>query len=239
MITEDIRKQLRAPFPSEAISQHPTKTFLSTIKAIYVTERLNDVFGIGGWNVEHKIMSDSEDYVTVEGRIIYGLDEDKERFLRATPYQYGGHKKTGTNTEPADGYKSAVTDCISKCASYLEIGIDVFKGKVSPGKPKDNDMSTKQWNFIKKLGADIGMTEPDVILMVKWVAEQNNFAPRSYKVAKLMLPEENFAEQLKLYSEANIMETMPETKPEPILGHEKENEGVSKGKIDEPDDVPF
>jgi hypothetical protein len=45
-IDSQTRDSLRKPFPSEAITQHPTKTFLSTIKAIYVVERLNDVFGI-------------------------------------------------------------------------------------------------------------------------------------------------------------------------------------------------
>ena len=126
IITEEIRDKLRAPLPAEAIQQHPTKTFLSTIKAIYIVERLNDVFGIGGWNQEHEIISDTEDYVSVRGRLTV-LDEQGEIDL-ATPVQYGGHKKTGKGTEPADGYKSAVTDCMSKCASYLEIGIDVFKG---------------------------------------------------------------------------------------------------------------
>ena len=48
-ITEDMRKELRKPLPSEAITQHPTKTYLSSIKAIYVTERMSDVFGVGGW----------------------------------------------------------------------------------------------------------------------------------------------------------------------------------------------
>ena len=125
-----IRDELRKPFPAEAISQHPTKTFLSTIKAIYITERLNDVFGICGWTLEHNIVSDTAEYVAVCGRIVVG-----EPYHIATPYQYGGHGKTGKNTEPADGYKSAVTDCQSKCASYLEIGIDVFKGLT--GKPKE------------------------------------------------------------------------------------------------------
>jgi len=128
----DIRAELRKPFPPEAITPHPTKTFLSTIKAIYVTERLNDLFGIGGWTLEHEIISDEPDYVAVRGQIVIG-----EPYNIKTPMQYGGHNKTGKNTEPADGYKSAMTDCQSKCASYLEIGIDVFKGtKVSTGQPR-------------------------------------------------------------------------------------------------------
>lgn len=128
IIPQDIRDRLREPFPAEAISQHPTKTFLSTIKAIYIVERLNDVFGIGGWLMLHTIVQDTDDYVSVSGQIHIGAP-----YNFFTTMQYGGHKKTGKNIEPSDGYKSAVTDCQSKCASYLEIGIDVFKGKVQHG----------------------------------------------------------------------------------------------------------
>ena len=124
-LPKEIVEALKVPMPSEAIAQHPTKSFLSTIKAIYIVERLNQVFGVCRWNLEHKIISDDENYVTVKGRITL-LDYDMK-----TPYQYGGHNKTGKGTEPADGYKSAVTDCQSKCASYLEVGIEVFKGKTS------------------------------------------------------------------------------------------------------------
>ena len=54
-VTKEMREALRMPLPSCAVSKHPTKTFLSSIKAIYVTERLNEVFGIGTWQtrVEH------------------------------------------------------------------------------------------------------------------------------------------------------------------------------------------
>ena len=46
-VTKEMREALRVPLPTGAVSKHPTKTFLSSIKAIYVTERLNDVFGVG------------------------------------------------------------------------------------------------------------------------------------------------------------------------------------------------
>ena len=217
IIDNKIRDQLRKPFPPEAISQLPTKSYLSTIKAIYIVERLNDVFGVGGWTIEHEIISDTPEYVTVRGRIVIF-----EPYNVSTPFQYGGHTKTGTNTEPADGYKSAVTDCQSKCASHLEVGIDVFKGKVNatPGKQKvanlpssptktvqgeskkDNKLSTKQWDFIKKIGADNELTEEEVVILVKWVAEQNNIPPRHWKIAKLMLPTENFIARMKEYNDS-------------------------------------
>ena len=219
-IDDAIRKKLREAFPSEAISQHPTKTFLSTIKAIYIVERLNDIFGIGGWTIEHEIISDASDYVTVKGRLIIF-----EPYNITTPYQYGGHKKTGTNTEPADGYKSAVTDCQSKCASYLEIGIDVFKGLVKSGGQRGiqgkkegdektgKELSKSQWKYIKDTGAKKDLTEIEVTELVKWVAEQNSISPRHWKISTLLLPIKNFEEQLDKYLEAKSGQ--PPTTDEP------------------------
>ena len=126
-LPKDYRKKLSAPMPKEAIKQHPAKKFLSTIKAIYITERLNDVFGLSGWDLESEVVDNTMDgdvpYIVVKGRIYIRM------FDLYTPYQYGGHHTGGRNTEPADGYKSAVTDMQGKCASYLEIGIQVFKGQ--------------------------------------------------------------------------------------------------------------
>ena len=123
-ITQEMRIKLREGFPDEAYSVHITKSFLTTLKAMYVTERLNDVFGIGRWSIEHEIVERAENYVLVKGKFV-SLDYDV-----IVPDQYGGHRTEGVNVEIADGYKSAVTDCQSKIASYLEIGIDMFKGKV-------------------------------------------------------------------------------------------------------------
>jgi hypothetical protein len=124
IISDTMREQLRAPFPPEAYRQHPTKTFLTTLKAMYVTERLNDVFGVGRWTIEVEIIERTQDYVLVQGEF-HALDYDV-----AVPKQFGGHQTTGKNVEIADGFKSALTDCQSKIASYLEIGIDMFKGLI-------------------------------------------------------------------------------------------------------------
>jgi len=124
LITNEIYKQLSKPVPDEAIQQHPTKTYLSTIKAIYVAERLNDVFGVGRWTLKHKIIKETENEVLMKGRLIL-LDYDCK-----IPVQYGSGKITGKGKDLADGYKSAVTDILSKTASYIGVGIDVFKGKV-------------------------------------------------------------------------------------------------------------
>ena len=126
VITEEMKQALLAPLPDEAISQHPTKTFLSTIKAIYVTERLNDVFGVGAWKIKTDLIEKCEKMVVVKTTLeIPEYDIYYESF--------GGND----NQDLGDAYKGATTDAITKIGSYLGIGIDVFKGKHTHNKPKD------------------------------------------------------------------------------------------------------
>ena len=106
---------LRKPLDAKAISPHPTKTYLSTIKAIYVVERLNLVFGIGGWRVENQFIEKVEKMVVVKSVFICG-----DIYIEA----FGGND----NVDLGDAYKGACTDALTKIGSYLEIGMDVFKG---------------------------------------------------------------------------------------------------------------
>jgi len=119
MITEEQIKKLKAPLPEEAISQHPTKKFLSSIKAIYVVERLNEVFGIGEWKIANEFVekTEAENPMVVVKSVFTYQDIHIESF--------GGND----NKDLGDAYKGACTDALTKIGSYLEIGIDVFKGK--------------------------------------------------------------------------------------------------------------
>lgn len=138
-ITKEMRDKLREPLPSEAVKPHPTKTFLSSIKAIYVTERLNEVFGVGKWQtkVDHVITTDKSMVVVKLTFTIpkYGVYYEC----------FGGNDNGGENSKNfdlGDAYKGATTDAITKVGSYLEIGIDVFKGKSTPPK---NEEPQKPW----------------------------------------------------------------------------------------------
>lgn len=178
-ITNEIREKLRQPMPKEAISQHPTKKFLSTIKAIYVTERLNDVFGIGRWNLTHEVVKETDTYVLMKGKLVL-LDYDCE-----IPEQYGGHNTTGINTEIADGYKSAVTDIQSKCASYLEIGIDVFKGlkdePITEGEPQPVSQ-TQGLNLLRnKIAKELGQYAKDEEKIINLIANKSGIILKSIK----------------------------------------------------------
>ena len=125
-IPEEIRKKLREPLPDEAVSPHPTKTYLSTIKAIYVTERINDVFGLGSWTLKSEVIERIEKFVVVKA------------VLEIHDYGFYGEAYGGNdNADIGDAYKGATTDALTKIAAQqLEIGIDVFKGKATDRKPR-------------------------------------------------------------------------------------------------------
>ena len=114
-LSQDKIDLLLKPLPKESISQHPTKKFLSTIKAIYVVERLNDVFGIGAWKTKSEFIERVEKMVVVKSTFYCG-DIEVEAF--------GGND----NADLGDAYKGAATDALTKIGSYLGIGMDVFKG---------------------------------------------------------------------------------------------------------------
>jgi hypothetical protein len=125
---EQLKAELYAPLPSEAIKQHPTKTFLSTIKPIYITDRLNEVFGIGKWQTrtENVLVNDNGTVVNKTTLIIeeYGIYYEC----------FGGNDNGGSGSKGfdlGDAFKGATTDALNKIASYLGIGIDVYRGKQS------------------------------------------------------------------------------------------------------------
>lgn len=117
-LTPEQTKKLKEPLPPEAIKPHPTKSFLSSIKAIYVVERLNDVFGLGGWEVENNVIKEEGKWVVVKSTFTA-----KEAGIVVRDI-FGGND----NADLGDAYKGACTDALTKIGSYLGIGMDVFKG---------------------------------------------------------------------------------------------------------------
>lgn len=134
-ITPDIITKLKAPLPEGAVSQHPTKKYLSTIKAIYVVERLNEVFGLGGWMINNEVIENecSSKHIVVKSTFSapkYGI---------VIPDIFGGND----NADRGDAYKGACTDALTKIASYLYIGMDVYKGIHDDGHKPANEPQPK------------------------------------------------------------------------------------------------
>ena len=107
-LTAEKQAQLVRPLPPEAVTPHPSKTYLSSIKSIYVTERLNEVFGVGSWRVGVDKVDQANKMVVVKVRLTipaYGIDYEC----------YGGND----NSDLGDAYKGASTDAITKICSWL------------------------------------------------------------------------------------------------------------------------
>jgi hypothetical protein len=123
-LPQDVMAKLKEPLPREAVSPNPQKPGLSVIKVIYVVERLNDVFGLNGWHVDNEVVE--------TGRmVVVRATLSVPRYAIAIE-QFGGND----NPDRGDAYKGACTDALSKCASYLGIGMDVYKGLYEQG-PRD------------------------------------------------------------------------------------------------------
>ena len=118
----EVIAKLKEPLPAGAVSPNPQKPGLSVIKVIYVVDRLNEVFGMNGWRFVGEVV-ESGPMVVVKGSL-------KVAKYKICIEQYGGND----NSDRGDAYKGACTDALSKCASYLGIGMDVYKGLHDPGR---------------------------------------------------------------------------------------------------------
>lgn len=149
-VTKEMREALRMPLPVGAVTKHPTKTFLSSIKAIYVTERLNDVFGVGSWQIKVNHITTTEKSMVVV-KVEFSIPEYGIYFEC-----YGGNDNGGENSrnfDLGDAYKGATTDALTKIGSYLEIGIDVFKGLGNTA-PAPQQQPKKWLNITDSNGSD-------------------------------------------------------------------------------------
>ncbi len=119
-LPEDLKVKLKEPLPREAVSPNPQKPGLSGIKVIYVVERLNDVFGLNGWHIDNEIVE--------TGRMVVVRATLTIPKYSIVIEQFGGND----NPDRGDAYKGACTDALSKCASYLGIGIEVHGVTAGP-----------------------------------------------------------------------------------------------------------
>ena len=138
---DKIKQELLEPLPSEALKQHPTRKYLTTINSIYVIERLNNVFGLDGWKAKYEVVFQDDSWVVAKCFLTAG---------EIAVEQYGGND----NVDIGDRFKGACTDALTKCASYIGVGSHVWKNeKVAPARkqPSIEMMTIGQTNQIKDL----------------------------------------------------------------------------------------
>jgi len=129
-------EKLKVPLPPEAITQHPTKTYLSSIKAIYVTERFNEVFWIWAWTVKTEFIENAWNGMIVV-KVIFEVP--KLGIYYESFWWNDNGWESNKNFDLWDAYKWATTDALTKIGSYLWVGIDVFKWKSKTPKPSANE----------------------------------------------------------------------------------------------------
>lgn len=124
---KDYYKELSMPFPPEAMTSDTSRGFsLTSIKAQYVRERLNEVMGADGWSSNSEVVRIDEDgSVAVKYSLTMHFPQRS-----VTRTSFGGAKKKTKGQTHGDTYKSAETDALSKAASNFGVGNDVFKGLV-------------------------------------------------------------------------------------------------------------
>lgn len=121
-------EMLNQSIPAWAVKPHPTKKGMSTIHPMAVIDRLNEVFGVGGWSytVEH---------ISCEKVVQKTYNGSRDVFVSAVKgslkigdlvlEQFGG----STNDDKGDALKGGATDALTKTASYLGVGAAIYKGQ--------------------------------------------------------------------------------------------------------------
>lgn len=154
-ITSEMKAMLDKPLPPEAIKQHPTKKFLSTINAIFVTERLNETFGVGAWQTKTEAVTTAP---TKNGTTMVVTKTIFTVPAYGIYYEcYGGND----NADLGDAYKGSMTDALTKIGSYLGIGAHVWKNNPTPAeqpasqpKPQTDTKRKDVTDFLNNLPDD-------------------------------------------------------------------------------------
>ena len=176
------RELLEKPFGPEQIKTREGsfgKT-LEYVEAHTVIQRLNDAFD-GEWSfeiVEQKVLEQTDE-VLVLGQLKAG---------NVVKSQFGSTKITrsrqsGEMVSIADDFKAAATDALKKCATMFGVGLHLYGG--GNGRQQGNGngyypernfgngnggnggngnslLSSKQYQYLQKLNADLGKTAQDL-----------------------------------------------------------------------------
>jgi hypothetical protein len=200
-LSAEQKAQLDSPLPAEAVTQHPTKTFLSSIKSIYVTERLNEVFGVGAWRTKtEKIAEGNGGMIVVKVSLSipeYGIEYES----------FGGNNNGGEgskNFDLGDAYKGAVTDAITKIASWMGIGADVFKGKQTASKTPTQPAQPKQKPSLLPYKLPSGFLERMYAIEQECIAKGEKFRMNNIIEAHYLITSEDYHKVCNLYESFKV-----------------------------------
>lgn len=120
---------LNRKIPQWALSDRPGAGKLTSIKSIYITETLNEMFGIGGWTVQCELIPINGNtfiqtkkgdlsFYTVMMKVIFQTNDIHYECIASAD-----------NTDLGDAAKGAISDCLSKIGSWIGIAAAVYRGE--------------------------------------------------------------------------------------------------------------
>ena len=128
-MTPEIIQILNKKLPDWAVKPNPMKSNMSVIHPMAIIERLNEAFTIGGWIFKTQAIDCTKEIQKTKNgdRTVYMSSVHAE--LSVPKYnihieQFGG----STNDDKGDALKGGATDALTKIASYLNIGANIYKG---------------------------------------------------------------------------------------------------------------
>ena len=151
-LSKEQTDKLTASLPAWAVKPHPSKTYLSVINPMAVIDRLNEVFGFGGWDFHAREIHQEKEtsakgyssWVTASHGTLIVKDHDIHI------EQFGG----SDNADLGDAYKGSATDALTKCASYLGVGASIYKGQGNVEPPKSWTLDEALTHIIDATSSD-------------------------------------------------------------------------------------
>ncbi len=128
-MTPEIIQILNKKLPDWAVKPNPMKSNMSVIHPMAIIERLNEAFTIGGWIFKTQAIDCTKEIQKTKNgdRTVYMSSVHAELSVPAYNIhieQFGG----STNDDKGDALKGGATDALTKIASYLNIGANIYKG---------------------------------------------------------------------------------------------------------------
>ena len=128
MAVPAIFEQLAERMPDGAYKTVNVRGGFTSIDAYHIVERLTDAFGLCGcgWGIEVETFEHHDKCVAAIGYLWYRLPDDDTDTVYKVPAVGEGQQRGGS---VADAMKMAQTNMMSKAASYIGIGLGVYKGQ--------------------------------------------------------------------------------------------------------------
>ena len=126
MAVPAIFEQLAGRMPDSAYKTVNMRGGFTSIDAYHIVERLTDTFGLCGcsWGIEVEEFQHHDKCVAAVGHLWYRLPDDDQTYK--VPAVGEGQQRGGS---VADAMKMAQTNLMSKAASFLGIGLAIYKGQ--------------------------------------------------------------------------------------------------------------